>query len=75
MGKSLCHLLMKVSRVIAAKFYVANMSFNAIHENKILVKISEFTVTNRNCNALLLHLCSISVSNGNVAAVKDSRKI
>ena len=25
-------------------FYVANMSFNAICENKILVKISEFTV-------------------------------
>ena len=26
-------------------FYVANVSFNAIHENKILAKISEFTVT------------------------------
>ena len=25
-------------------FYVANMSFNAIRENKILAKISEFTV-------------------------------
>ena len=25
-------------------FYVANVSFNAIRENKILAKISEFTV-------------------------------
>ena len=25
-------------------FSVANMSFNAIHENKILTKISEFTL-------------------------------
>ena len=26
-------------------FYVENMSFNAIRENKILAKISKFTVT------------------------------
>ena len=26
-------------------FYFANISFNAIHENKILAKISGFTVT------------------------------
>ena len=25
-------------------FYIANMSFNAIRENKILAKISEFTL-------------------------------
>ena len=39
MAKSICHLLMKVNHVI-----VANMSFNAFRENKILAKISEFTV-------------------------------
>ena len=44
MAKSLCRLLMKVNHVIVAIFYVANMSFNAIRENKILAKISEFTV-------------------------------
>ena len=27
-------------------FYVANVSFNAIRESKILAKISEFTVAN-----------------------------
>ena len=37
------HLLMKVNRVIVANFYVANMSFNAIRENKILAEISEST--------------------------------
>ena len=40
MLSSLCHLLMKVNFVI-----VANMSFNAIRENKILAKISKFTVS------------------------------
>ena len=35
---------MKVNNVIIANFYVANMSFGAIRENKILAKISEFTV-------------------------------
>ena len=44
MAKSLCHLLMKVNHVIVAIFYIANMSFNAIHENKFLTKNSEFTV-------------------------------
>ena len=43
MAKLLCHLLMKVNHVIVANFYVANMSFNAICENKILAKISVFT--------------------------------
>ena len=28
----------------ARDFYIANVSFNAIRENKILAKISEFTV-------------------------------
>ena len=42
MVESLCHLLMKVNHVIVANFYVANMSLNAIRENKILAKISEF---------------------------------
>ena len=28
-----------------ANFNVANMSFNAVHQNKILAKISEFTIT------------------------------
>ena len=36
--KSLCRL------AIVANFNVANMSFNAILENKILAKISGFTV-------------------------------
>ena len=44
MAKLLCHLLMKVNHVMIGNFYVANMSFNAIRENKILAKISEFTV-------------------------------
>ena len=41
-----CHLLMKLYHVIVANFYVANLSLNAIRENKILPKISEFTVFN-----------------------------
>ena len=36
MAQPFCHLLMN--------FYVANMSLNTIRENKILAKISEFTV-------------------------------
>ena len=44
MVESVCHLLMKVYHVIVANFYVANMSLNAIRENKILAKISEFTI-------------------------------
>ena len=44
MAKSLCHLLMKVNYVIVVNFYATNMSFNTIGENKILAKISEFTV-------------------------------
>ena len=44
MAKSLCHLLMKVNHVKVENVYLANMSLNTIHENKILAKISEFTV-------------------------------
>ena len=44
MAKSLCHLPMKVNHVIVANFYVTNKSFNTIRENRILAKISEFTV-------------------------------
>ena len=32
-----------------ANFYIANMSFNAIHENKILTKISYLTVSRPYC--------------------------
>ena len=44
MAKTLCHSLMKVNHVIVENFHIANMSFNAIHENKILEKFSEFTI-------------------------------
>ena len=44
MEKSLCHLLMEVNHALVAVFNVTNMSFNAICENKIVTKISEFTV-------------------------------
>ena len=40
MAKSLCHLLVKVNYVIVVNFYVANMSFNTICENKIVAKNS-----------------------------------
>ena len=45
MARSFCRLLMKVDHHLVADFNVANMSFNAIRENKILTKISEFTVS------------------------------
>ena len=44
MAKSFCCLLIQVNHAYVAIFNVANMSFNAIHEIKILAKISEFTV-------------------------------
>ena len=46
MPKSFCRLLMEVNHAYVAIFNVAYMSFNAIRENKILAKISEFTVQN-----------------------------
>ena len=39
MAKTLCPLLVQVNHAKDANFYVANMSFIAIHENKILAKI------------------------------------
>ena len=44
MQKSLCRLLIYVNHGLVANFSVINMSFNAIRENKILAKISGFTV-------------------------------
>ena len=41
---TLCHLRLMVNHALDVKFYVANMSNNAIRENKILAKISEFTL-------------------------------
>ena len=45
MAKSLFRLLIQVNHAFVAIFNVANMSFNAVRDNKILAKISEFTVT------------------------------
>ena len=45
MVKTLCHLLIYVNHALVLNFNVANMSFNANHENKILAKISEFTLS------------------------------
>ena len=64
MAKSLCHLLMKVNCIVVAIFYVANMSFNAIRENKILAKISEFTV-----------LILASLANGSEDDCKSRKKL
>ena len=33
-----------VNQAVVAIFYVANIAFNAIRENKILANISDFTV-------------------------------
>ena len=49
MAKSFCRLLKQVNLAfVAILTSIANMSFNAIRENKILAKISELTVTSRN---------------------------
>ena len=39
MAKLFFHLLMKVNHVIVANFYIANMSYNAIGENKFSRKL------------------------------------
>ena len=39
-----CWLLISVNHALVANFNVASMSFNALCENKNLLKISEFTV-------------------------------
>ena len=44
MAKSFCRFLIQVNHAYVAIFNVANMSFIAIRKNKILAKISEFTV-------------------------------
>ena len=44
MSKSLCYLQLQVNHALVVNFDVVNMSLNAIRENKILTKISEFTV-------------------------------
>ena len=43
MKKTLCPLLIQLNHAKVANLYLANMSFNAFRENKILEKISEFT--------------------------------
>ena len=43
-SKSLCPLMIKVNHTIVANFSVKSMSLNAIHEIKILAKISGSTV-------------------------------
>ena len=49
MAKLFCRLLKQVNLAfVAILTSIANMSFNAIRENKILAKISELTVTSRN---------------------------
>ena len=53
--KALCSLLMKVNHAKFANFNVTNMSFNTIRENKILAKISEFTVVTH----FSIQLCGI----------------
>ena len=45
MAKSLCHLPIQVKMPKSQMFNIANMSFNAIHKNKIVAKIFELTVT------------------------------
>ena len=47
MEKSHHLLLMLVNKTPVAIFYIANMSLNVIHENKILAKMSEL-VNNKN---------------------------
>ena len=44
MAKSLLRLLIKENHALVANFSVANMSYNAIRENKNLAKITGFTV-------------------------------
>ena len=43
-GDIILTFTVRVNHALFAIFYVANVSFNAIRENKILGKISEFTV-------------------------------
>ena len=61
LAKSICHILMKVNHVIVANVHVANMSFNAIRENKILAKISEFTIVQTYIRHRTITECSIKI--------------
>ena len=50
-----CRLLIKENHALVANFYVSNMSYNDSRENKILAKISGFTVM-FNCACSLIQL-------------------
>ena len=54
MQKSLSRLLIQVNHALVASFSIANMSFNAIRENKKFAKISRFTVV----DLFVLRTCS-----------------
>ena len=60
MAKLLCRLLICVNHAQVAIFSVANVSFNAYCENKILTKKSRFTVF----LYCYLHLMSLSHAQG-----------
>ena len=47
MAKTLCCLLMQVNQALIMNFRATNMFLNDIRENKILAKISGFTVASR----------------------------
>ena len=51
MRKLHCPLLILVNHAESQMFDVANMSFNAIHENKVLAKFSRFT-----CESILIQI-------------------
>ena len=68
------HLLMKANHAIVANFYVANMSFNAFLENKILTKISELTVPNENMLCLLIFSCKTLILNKLVSVLSSPQK-
>ena len=62
MAKSLCRLVILVNHALVTNFDVANMSFNAIRENKVLAKISGFTVYLRKEYFILVSLIPKIVS-------------
>ena len=64
MAKSLCLLLMQVNHALVANFSAANMSFYAIRENKILAKISGFTVYKLKSHLALYIMHSKTCKNG-----------
>ena len=66
MAKTLCPLLMLVKHAKVANFYLANKSFNAIRENKIIAKVSKFKV-------ILLRGCSSSFAVSSLLAYSNVR--